>query len=518
MEDKRSELAQRFELDDVLARSPWSTVYAARETESDRRVALRVFARPALEAAGLEPELQRAISEATLNHPHIVPIYRHGLTPGLLWYSMRFIEGRSLAAILADSGALEFDECLRIVEQLASGLAYAHARGVAHGAIHPDNVVIDLQGWALVSDIRISALMRTASGEDDVDPWRAAYVAPEQTDETPPGPRADQYALGVTMYECLTGELPFTGDTLAAMRPSKLAPPRLADQRPDLPPWVSNAVLKAMSPSPEDRFPTILDFVSSLKADGPMPTPILDVARSADMRDRLLTVDRPSRWRRRLGTAAMLALICLGALALGRYLDDRPNSAPVDWVALPDERPRPSESTLEPQGAEAPSEPAPEAAASGSAEEPTASEDPTTPSASDAESGGEVDESDAPASNEPAASPESRAAEEAAGDRSRAAERQRGGEEPSSATRPASGTTDAVTNEPGHLYLSSRPWGEVHVDGQRVGNTPLLDFALPPGRHVITILRDGFVPLHREVFVEPGAEIRLIDLTLKARP
>lgn len=524
MEEARSELAQHFKLDDVLARSPWSTVYAAREIETDRRVALRVFARPALEAAGLEAQLQSAIAEAMLNHPHIVPIYRYGFTPGLVWYSMRFIEGRSLAAILADSGALEFDECLRIIEQLASGLAYAHGRGVAHGAIHPDNIVLDLQGWALLSDLRVSALMRTASGEDDVDPWRAAYVAPEEGNRTLPGPRGDQYALAVTVYECLTGELPFAGDTLAAMRPSKLAPPRLADQRPDLPAWVSNAVLKAMSPRPEERFPTILDFVSALKAAGPMPTPMLGVARSADMRDRLLTVDRPSRWRRRIATVALVALICVGALALGRYLGVRPDSAAVDWVALPDEGPADlSTSNAGPPGADATSEPTAdsEATASAPAENAEGEAGPEEAAASaptDVEPAPPPEESTAPASNDAAASPPQPAADEASEVRPEGAERDSGNEAPASVARPASEAGSDVANELGRLYVSSLPWGEVHIDGQPAGNTPLLDFSLPPGRHVITILRDGFLPLEREIFVEPGAEIRLIDLTLEAKP
>lgn len=507
MEEARSELAQHFKLDDVLARSPWSTVYAAREIETDRRVALRVFARPALEAAGLEAQLQSAIAEAMLNHPHIVPIYRYGFTPGLVWYSMRFIEGRSLAAILADSGALEFDECLRIVEQLASGLAYAHGRGVAHGAIHPENVVLDLQGWALLSDLRISALMRTASGEDDVDPWRAAYVAPEEGDRTPPGPQGDQYALAVTVYECLTGELPFAGDTLAAMRPYKLAPPRLADQRADLPAWVSNAVFKAMSPRPEERFRTILDFVSALKADGPMLTPLLDVAGSADMRDRLLIVDRPSRWRRRIVTAFLVVLICVGALALGRYLGDRPNSASVEWVGMPDDGPADlSASDAGSPGAEATPSPTADSEAAASAP------------GENVEGEARPEEAAAPATNDAAASPPKPAADEASEAQPTGADRDSGKEAPAPVARPASEAGSGVANEPGRLYVSSRPWGEVHVDGQPVGNTPLLDFSLPPGRHVITILRDGFLPLEREIFVEPGAEIRLIDLTLEARP
>jgi hypothetical protein len=75
-----------------------------------------------------------------------------------------------------------------------------------------------------------------------------------------------------------------------------------------------------------------------------------------------------------------------------------------------------------------------------------------------------------------------------------------------------------VGKEPGHLYVSSRPWGEVRVDGQPVGNTPLLDLPLPPGRHVVTVLRDGFLPLERVIVVEPGTEIRLTDLTLEERP
>ena len=239
--DARRELAREFRIEGLLHRPPGPIVYLARDTE-ERPLVLKVAPRADLGPA--EDRFQAAADAAAqLAHPHIVPVYRHGATENFLWCATKYVDGRSLATMLQTSEPLELSACLRIFEQVASALDYAHRRGVAHGALTPGSIIVDANAWALVDDFATGRLLDTALDGPAGDP---AAQAGE-----------DQRALAAIAYACLTGTPP--GDSL----------PAAEDGLPGVPLHVSQALRRALSTRQADRFPSVPDFVAALGGTRP---------------------------------------------------------------------------------------------------------------------------------------------------------------------------------------------------------------------------------------------------------
>ena len=258
----------QFRMEGLLGRGGMSLVYLAHEVELNRFVALKVLPLElALGTEAAERFKREAKIAASLDHPHIVPIHQIGSRSTFLWFTMKFIRGHSLAELIADRGPLDLVECLGFVEQIASALHYAHDRGVVHRDVKPANVMIDENGWAVVCDFGVAkafgSVQLTQTGGTMGTP---SHMSPEQLYGQPMTGRSDQYSLAITTYECLAGKPPFPGDSLGeVLRQHCLEPPpRLSDNRPDTPPQVSDALVRAMSKKPEERFETVLDFVVAL--------------------------------------------------------------------------------------------------------------------------------------------------------------------------------------------------------------------------------------------------------------
>src|SRR5207248_9992592 len=153
--DARRELAREFRIEALLPTGDETTtaVYLAYDPRQDRQVEVKVAPRQPLRDAGAEDRFRRAAeATAALDHPHIIPIYRCGATASFLWFSTKHDEGRSIADLTRTNGPMDLAYCLRILEQLASALDYAHRRGVFHGALSSGYVVLDANEWALVGD------------------------------------------------------------------------------------------------------------------------------------------------------------------------------------------------------------------------------------------------------------------------------------------------------------------------------------------------------------------------------
>ena len=257
-----------FRIEGLLGRGGMSLVYLAHEVELNRFVALKVLPLElALGTESAERFKREAKIAASLDHPHIVPIHQIGSRSTFLWFTMKFVRGHSLAELIADRGPLDLVECLRFVEQVASALHYAHDRGVVHRDVKPANVMIDENGWAVVCDFGVAkafgSVQLTQTGGTMGTP---SHMSPEQLYGQPLTGRSDQYSLAIMTYECLAGTPPFTGDSLGeVLRQHCLeAPPRLSDHRRDIPPHVSDALVRAMSKKPEERFDSVSDFVVAL--------------------------------------------------------------------------------------------------------------------------------------------------------------------------------------------------------------------------------------------------------------
>src|SRR5205807_2504865 len=262
-ESVRQELEHQFQIEGVLGRGSRSVVYLALERERDRLVALKIIPRTEDMAPEVGTAFQRESAlAATLDHPHIVPVYRSGVARVLLWYSMEYCNSRSLAEVLQSGPALEGAAALRVIQQVASALDYAHRRGIAHGGLTPGNVLIDARGWVRVGDFGIMrAFGPAAAGPPDAAELR--YLAPEHfAPHNLAGPSADQYALAVLTYDCLVG-VGAPGTVGAAAEP--------ATARPELPQRVFDALQRATSDQASARFATVLDFVAALEGGTPAP-------------------------------------------------------------------------------------------------------------------------------------------------------------------------------------------------------------------------------------------------------
>jgi len=238
--DARRELAREFRIEGLLQRPPGPIIYLARDAE-ERPLALKVA--PRVDGAPEDRFHAAADAAAQLADPHIVPVHRHGATENFVWCAAKHVNGRSLATLLQTSGPLELSACLRIFEQVASALDYAHRRGVAHGALTPGSIIVDANEWALVDDFAMRGLLDIAPDGGAGDP---AAEAGE-----------DQRALAAIAYECLTGTP--LGDNLPAGE----------DGLAGLPLHVAQALRRAVSSRQADRFPSVLDFVAAL--GGPRP-------------------------------------------------------------------------------------------------------------------------------------------------------------------------------------------------------------------------------------------------------
>ena len=263
-------VGDRFSIEALLRLGERSLVYLAHELVQDRLVAFKVIPVP----GGVTQQLARAFERQavlaqSLLQAHIVALHGFGATATFLWYTLDHVREPSLGDVLRESGPLSFERCLGIAEQVGSTLDYAHRRGVPHGNLKPSNIFLD-EHWVRVADFAIlDAFGRPAASATAGPSLRLPeYMAPEQFYARAPLASADQYALAIVIYQCLTGTLPFIGDSFeeVARRQASEPPPPLAEARRDLPSTATQAIERALSKQPAERFPSVVDVVAALGA------------------------------------------------------------------------------------------------------------------------------------------------------------------------------------------------------------------------------------------------------------
>src|SRR5881628_3486208 len=273
-----------------LGRGGMATVYLAHDLALDRKVAIKVLA-PALLLMGegmVERFKREARTAAALSHPHIIPIYAVKESEHVLYFVMKYVQGRALDSIIRDVGTLHIPMVQTILAHTGDALGYAHRHGVIHRDIKSANIMLDEDGWAVVTDFGIAKVVQaeglTVTG---VTVGTPTYMSPEQCDARELTGASDQYSLGVVAYEMLTGALPFKGDsTMSVMYAHFNERPRpLAELRPDCPPNLAAGVMRMLEKDPLARWPSMDDVGAvcgrpSLRHDDPVRAEMISLARA----------------------------------------------------------------------------------------------------------------------------------------------------------------------------------------------------------------------------------------------
>lgn len=242
-----------------IGASDTATVFRARHNDPPHPIVAIKFL-PILLGSdeGLRGRVAREMAlAARLKHQHLLPVLEHGEYAGTPYVVMKLAEGGTLAAILQRDGALPLLTAIRVLDQIAGALDYAHSQGAVHGDIKPGNILFDNAGTAYLGDFGVARLQAR----------HVTYAAPELCVGEDATPHSDLYALGAVLFEMLTGTPPFTGATRVAIMQQHIGeqPPDPAEHRPELPTSVSTVIRRALSKQPAGRYPTAEALSAGLK-------------------------------------------------------------------------------------------------------------------------------------------------------------------------------------------------------------------------------------------------------------
>jgi len=263
-------LAGEYEVEHELARGGMAVVLKATEVGLRRAVALKVLPPDVgLTPRAVERFKREARMVAELDHPNIIPVYRVGEAGGVLYIVMRFIEGRSLGAILEAQGALPVPVVLHVLRGTARALAYAHDRGIVHRDVKGANILIDRDGRILVTDFGVA--LRSADITLTVDGTvigTPPFMSPEQCKGERAGPQSDQYSLGIVAFQMLTGSVPFHAETLAGMMQHHFFTPvpDVSEMRDDVPDALVDVLHVALAKEPAARYLSTRDMLAAIEA------------------------------------------------------------------------------------------------------------------------------------------------------------------------------------------------------------------------------------------------------------
>ena len=264
-----------YEILTELGRGGMAVVYLAHDLALDRKVAIKVMS-PELRLMGeqvVERFNREARTAAKLSHPSIIPIYAVRQAQDLTYFVMKFIQGRSLESVMREEERLPTDVVQTILSQVGSALDYADRNGVIHRDVKPGNVMLDEEGWAVVTDFGIAKAVEaeglTMTGAAIGTP---SYMSPEQCSGLDITGAADQYSLGVVAYEMLSGKLPFEGESAMTVMycHTHEPPPPILSVWPECPPDIAHAVMRMLEKKPENRWPSVEAAVAAIAAVQPV--------------------------------------------------------------------------------------------------------------------------------------------------------------------------------------------------------------------------------------------------------
>src|SRR5256885_11541105 len=254
-------LGERYKLQDPIGRGGMATIYRGQDLRMDRVVAIKVLR----EVYSTDPKFvtrfqREAKAASSLQHPNIVQVYDYGQSEGNYFIVMELVEGTDLRRYLRSRGVLAIDRAVIITHDIALGLGAAHRRQIVHRDVKPQNILVGRDGSIKLTDFGIASAYKDINADrlttTGMTLGTVQYYAPDQAQGEIVNPAADVYALGIVMYEMLTGRTPFEGDTpvAVAMQHIQDAPLAPSQLNPNIPSALEEVILRCLEKVPEMRF------------------------------------------------------------------------------------------------------------------------------------------------------------------------------------------------------------------------------------------------------------------------
>jgi serine/threonine protein kinase len=266
-----------YVVEDVVGRGGMGTLYKARQLRLDRPVALKVVGADIARDPLVRERLRReARTVAALDHPNVVPLYEAGEADGTVFIATRWVEGTPLADLIQRDHPLRPRRAARLAAQVAAALEVAHEQDLIHRDVKPSNLIVTAEDHVYVTDFGLTKREGSLSGFTAAAQMLGTidYVAPEQIEGGEAGPRGDVYGLACVLYEMLSGNAPFAGEsgqTAKMWAHLNAPPPSVRVPRPDVPEALDDAIRRGMAKKPDER-PTAARFGADvLRAVGEKP-------------------------------------------------------------------------------------------------------------------------------------------------------------------------------------------------------------------------------------------------------
>ena len=459
----------KYRIERLLGKGGMGAVYLAHDLTLEREVAIKVLPPDiSMDEHIVKRFQQEAKTAAKLDHTNIIPIYRVESEGGLNYFVMKYIAGTSLEDVLDQKQPLAIDYIQRVLWEAACALGHAHQRGVVHRDVKPANIMFDHDGRVMLTDFGISKALQAATGFTGTGMIIGTphYMAPEQAKGGAVDGRADQYSLGVVAYRMITGELPYTGDSVHTILYKHIFEevPRMSGKRAGMPEFLSVAISRALSKEPDQRFPTMEEFATAVWPEQPVAAPKKGVKGERSARrpgppvQRTASADAPTEVttapttpipkagmklgaerKKKSGLGLGIGALVLVVVGVGGYLALAKKSAPP---------------------------PAPQAS------QPPAAAPVSAPV-----------ETVRVAANPPPSAPRRTA--------------------PPPAPPPAPAAAAR-----GFLTINSEPPGTVFIDGREVGSVPVIEEPVSVGRHTIRVERPGFKTKQEVIDVPANTPVR----------
>ncbi|HEV8380087.1 MAG TPA: protein kinase [Gemmatimonadales bacterium] len=438
----------KYKIERMLGKGGMGAVFLAHDLTLEREVAIKVLPPDiSMDEHIVKRFQQEAKTSAKLDHTNIIPIYRVESEGGLNYFVMKYIAGTSLEDVLDQRQPLTIDYIQRVLWEAACALGHAHQRGVVHRDVKPANIMFDHDGRVMLTDFGISKALQAASGFTGTGMIIGTphYMAPEQAKGGAVDGRADQYSLGVVAYRMVTGELPYTGDSVHTILYKHIFEevPSAGAKRGDTPPFLTAAISRALSKEPDQRFGTMEEFATAVWPEQPVAAPKAGEKAKSQRRPpaaRRATADAPTEVtnapttpipragmkipagkKKRSSVGVVVGALVVVVAGVGGYLalgkkaaaPPPPAAAPVETVRVATQPPPP-------------------------------------------------------------------------------AQRRGGGNESRRQTAPPPAPPTAPVAAQGFITINSEPPGTVFIDGREIGSVPVIEQPVSVGRHTIRVERPGF--------------------------